>query len=70
MQAWRPLPSQALMDLRMVFETMEDATRSDGSEEGEDPLFVERARTQLALLQLLLDPARGAPRRKLHAYVG
>lgn len=52
------------MDLRVVFDTMENATLHASFEERQALEC-----TQLALLKLLLDPARGVPRRKLHTYV-
>ena len=52
------------MDLRVVFETMEHADNFRTSKTG-----VDLERTQVELLQLLLDPSRGVPQNRLHKYV-
>ena len=52
------------MDLRVVFETMEHANNFRTSKTG-----VDLERTQVELLQLLLDPSRGVPQNRLHKYV-
>lgn len=52
------------MDLRVVFETMDNATNFGSSKTGQ-----ELERTQMQILQLLLDSARGVPGSKIHKYV-
>lgn len=52
------------MDLRAVFETMEHADNFRTSMTG-----IGLERTQIQLLQLLLDPFRGIPQNRLHKYV-